>query len=176
MNSHKTNVSLVGFMGTGKTTLGAMVAERLGKLFVETDEIITRAAGKSIPSIFAEDGETRFRELEIQACKEAAGMRDAVVSCGGGVVLNFINLMYLRETSVVVCLDASPEVIYERIMAEGKEKRPLLAKPNPMAEIKRILDFRAPLYERASEFHVDTDSLSPAEVVGKIIKIYDDNK
>ncbi|MFX0102807.1 MAG: shikimate kinase, partial [Candidatus Hodarchaeota archaeon] len=127
-----TNICLVGFMGTGKTSVGRLVAEKTGKQFIETDAMIVEMAGKSIPEIFTEDGEIVFREWEIKAIKKAAGMSNCVFSVGGGVVLNNINILYLRQSSVIICLTADPKTIFDRTMAEGKEKRPLLAKEDPM--------------------------------------------
>ncbi len=92
----KSSLALIGFMGTGKTAVGKKLAGRLCREFIELDAVIERLAGKSIPDIFAEDGETRFRELEIEATRQVAGRRDAVIACGGGVVLNWINISRLR--------------------------------------------------------------------------------
>ncbi|MFX1298199.1 MAG: shikimate kinase [Promethearchaeota archaeon] len=168
----KSNIALIGFMGTGKTVIGAKLAEALNKVFFEMDEMIVEKAGKSIPEIFAEDGEIRFRELEMQVCKEASQKKNVVIACGGGVVLNKLNIDYLKQSSVVICLKTSPKVIFQRTMKEGKEKRPLLNKPDPMHEIKKLLEFRAPFYNAATEYQVDTSDLLIAEVVEKIIGIY----
>ncbi len=169
----KSNIALIGFMGTGKTAIGAKLAEVLKKEFIEMDQMIVERAGKSIPEIFAEDGEIRFREYEIQVCKEVSQKKDVVIACGGGVVLNKINLDYLKQSSVVVCLKATPEVIFQRISKDGKEKRPLLNKPDPMGEIHRLLEFRAPFYNAATEYQVDTSNLTIDEIVEKICKIYE---
>ena len=88
----KSSIALIGFMGTGKTAVGQALAERLGKEFIETDTLIEVKAGRSIPEIFRRHGETAFRELEIEAIKEIAGRDNAVIACGGGVVLNKINI------------------------------------------------------------------------------------
>ena len=169
----KPNIALIGFMGTGKTVIGAKLAEILRKKFLEMDELIVKKAGKSIPEIFAEDGEIRFREYEIAICKEVSQEKDVVIACGGGVILNKINIDYLKQSAIVICLIASPESIFQRISKDGKEKRPLLNKPNPMAEIQKLLEFRAPFYSAATEYQVDTSNLNIEEIVEKIIKIYD---
>ncbi|NQT04591.1 MAG: shikimate kinase, partial [Dehalococcoidia bacterium] len=88
----KSNIALVGFMGTGKTDVGRLLAGKLGKDFIELDELIEQKAGKTIPEIFQQDGEIAFRELEIEATGEAAEKKNAVIACGGGVVLNQINV------------------------------------------------------------------------------------
>ncbi|MHA1370419.1 MAG: shikimate kinase [Promethearchaeota archaeon] len=174
-NKVKTNISLIGFMGTGKTTVGRIVAERLNKRFIECDDFIVKKAGKSIPEIFALDGEIAFRELEIQVMKEIQDENNCVFSTGGGVVLNNINVLYMNKSSVVICLVARPDVIYKRIMNEGKEKRPLLAKPDPMAEIVRLLEFRKPFYAAATNLLIDTSNLPIEDVVDKVIELYQNN-
>jgi shikimate kinase len=171
----KSNICLVGFMGTGKTKAGRIVAERLGKAIVETDAIIEKVASKTIPKIFAEDGEIRFRELEIAAIKDASTMDNAVFSLGGGAVLNTINMMYMRRTAVVICLTARPEVLYTRLVNEERNKRPLLAKPDPKGEIVQLLATRAPFYAAATSLAIDTSSLSIDEVARKIILLYEKN-
>ncbi|NVM54197.1 MAG: shikimate kinase [Candidatus Helarchaeota archaeon] len=169
----KSNIALIGFMGTGKTVIGARLAERLDKKFMEMDELIVQKAGKSIPDIFAEDGEIRFREYEIQICKEVSQKREVVIACGGGVVLNKINIDYLKQSSIIICLYTSSEIILQRISKDGKETRPLLNKPDPLAEIHRLLEFRAPFYNAATEYQIDTSNLNVDEVMEKICEIYD---
>ena len=100
----KTCIALIGFMATGKTTVGKFLAEYLGDAykFIETDQIIIEMAGKSIPRIFSEDGEEKFREYEIVACKKASNFNKVIVSCGGGVVLNKINIDNLKKKIVIL--------------------------------------------------------------------------
>ncbi|MHA1271712.1 MAG: shikimate kinase [Candidatus Helarchaeota archaeon] len=169
----KTNIALIGFMGTGKSTIGKHVAEKLNKNFIEMDDYIVKMAGKSIPSIFKENGEIIFREFEIRACKELSKLKNTVISCGGGIILNKINLDYLNLSSIIICLNATPEIIYKRTMKDGKEKRPLLANPNPMKSIKDLLDYRKPLYDRATKYQIDTDGLTIEKCTEKIIEIYE---
>nr|MDO8110862.1 shikimate kinase [Candidatus Sigynarchaeota archaeon] len=170
------NICLVGFMGTGKTKAGRIVAAKLGKKFVETDELIEKAAKKSIPKIFSEDGEIRFREIEIATIKAASTIENAVFSLGGGAVLNSINIMYMRRGAVIICLSARPDIIHQRIIADGKENRPLLAKPDPKAEIERLLALRAPFYVSATSLLIDTSSMTPDEVAIAIIDMYEKHK
>ncbi len=169
----KSNIALIGFMGTGKTAVGAPLADKLGKKFLEMDEMIVEKAEKSIPRIFAEDGEIRFRELEMEVCKEASQGKNAVIACGGGVILNKLNLDYLKLSSVVICLKGSPEIVFQRTMKDGKETRPLLNKPNPMHEIQTLMEFRAPFYNAATEYQIDTSDLTLEEVIEKIVEIYE---
>src|SRR4030042_154772 len=122
----KTSIALIGFMGTGKTATGKALARELGKDFIELDAVIEKKAGKSIPDLFREDGEICFRELEIEVTKETAAKKNAVIACGGGIVLNTINIFRLKQECVIVCLTASPEVILKRTSGD-KGGRPLLA-------------------------------------------------
>jgi len=167
----KDSIALIGFMGTGKTTVGKLLAERLNKdyKFVETDDIIEEMAGKSIPEIFKEDGEIKFREYEIATCKKVSQLRNTIVSCGGGVVLNKINIDYIKRKFHIVLLTATPEEILKRIMKEGKEKRPLLNKPDPMGEIKALLRFRSSFYASHAVITVDTTGKSIDEIVSEIL-------
>jgi len=169
----KSNIALIGFMGTGKTAIGAKLAQVLGKEFIELDELIVEKAGKSIPQIFAEDGEIRFREYEMELCKEVSQREDVVIACGGGIVLNKLNIDYLRQSSVIICLKTSPEVIFQRISKDGKEKRPLLNKLDPKAEIKKLLKFRSAFYNAATEHQIDTSRSTVDEVVERIREIYE---
>lgn len=96
-----------------------------------------------------------------------------VIAFGGGIVLNKINIDHLNQSFVVICSKTSPEIIFQRISKDGKEKRPLLNKPNPMEEIHKLLDFRAPFYNAATEHQIDTLVLTINEIVEKICKIYE---
>jgi shikimate kinase len=167
----KTNIALVGFMGTGKSTVGKKLAELLNKEYVEMDLLIEQKVGKSIPKIFAEDGEMRFRELELEMAKELSKRTNSVISTGGGVVLNKLNLDYLSTTSEIVVLMATPKEIIKRIMKDGPEKRPVIAKPDPLAEIKKVLEYRTPLYKNASKYIVNTTGKSVESIVREIIDI-----
>lgn len=170
---NKSNIALIGFMGTGKTVIGAKLAQELGKYFIELDDLIVEKAGKSIPEIFAEEGEIQFREYEMEVCKEVSQRENVVIACGGGIVLNKLNIDYLRQNSIIICLKTSPEIILQRISKDGKESRPLLNKPDPKAEIKKLLKFRAPFYAAATELQIDTSKLTVDEVVERIREIYE---
>ncbi len=163
----KTNIALIGFMGTGKTAVGRVLAEKLDKKLVEMDSLIELKAGKSIAQIFKEDGEVAFRQLEIEVTREVAGDKNQVIACGGGIVLNKINTDRLNEESVVVHLIASPEVILRRVSADNSV-RPLLKKGNKATAIKELIAFRQPFYERAADIKIDTSRLS-VEAVAELI-------
>ena len=170
----KTNIALIGFMGTGKTVVGQVLAKKLDKQFIELDSLIEQRAGKSIPEIFQEDGEIAFRELEIEATREVPKGRDSVIACGGGIVLNKINIDRLRESSRIVHLTASPVTILKRT-STGKNERPLLNVPDTALRIKELLKFRQPFYERAADITINTSKLDIDAVVEEIIdKLKDD--
>ena len=139
------------------------------------DVLIEKKAGKTIPEIFARDGEIAFRELEIEATRDVVEKENTVVACGGGVVLNQINIDRLRKHSVIVYLTASPEAILKRTLSDTNE-RPLLVAEDKSAEVGRLLKFRQPFYERAADVTVDTSKLDVAGVVEKIITRLKENE
>jgi shikimate kinase len=160
----KSNIALVGFMGTGKTSAGQELAKKLGWQFVEVDALIEQMAGKSIPDMFAKDGEITFREWEIEAIKQVARGRKQVIACGGGVVLNTINITRLKETSVMVLLTASPDTVLKRT-AIDKDNRPMLMDAaDPASRIRELLKFRKPYYERAADIIINTSRLNLSTV------------
>ncbi len=165
----KNSIALIGFMGTGKTVVGKALAEKLGKEFIELDSVIEPMAGKTIPEIFQEDGEIAFRELEIEAVKKAANKKNTVIACGGGVVLNKINIDRLKKEAVIVYLTASPRVILKRI-SNDVEKRPLLNVANPALTIQQLLTFRKPFYEQSADITINTSKLDINSIVKQIIE------
>lgn len=166
----KTNIALIGFMGTGKTTVGRILARGLNKEFIELDGIIEKNAGKSIPEIFHDDGEIRFRELEIDAVSEVAKKKNTVIACGGGVVLNSINIDRLKKESVIICLAASPSVILRRT-SDDEFGRPLLNVADRTQQIKSLLKIRRPFYRQAADIMVNTSGLSINGVKDKILEL-----
>ena len=164
----KTSIALIGFMGTGKTVVGKALAEKLGREFVELDTLIEQKAGKPISEIFQQDGEVAFRELEIEVTKEVAGNKKQVIACGGGIVLNKINIDRLKKDSVIVYLTASPKVILKRVSGDRGE-RPLLQVTNPALTIQELLRFRKPFYEQAADIRIDTSRLDIGAVAEQVI-------
>ena len=165
----KTNVALIGFMGTGKTAVGQLLAKKLGRSFVELDSLIEQKAGKSIPDIFQQDGEAAFRELEIEVTKEVSKDKNLVIACGGGIVLNKINIDRLRQQSRIVYLTASLGVILKRVSGDGGE-RPLLKAASRALNVRELLGFRKPFYERAADIKIDTSKLDTNAVAEQIIE------
>ncbi len=163
------NLVLVGFMGTGKTTLGRALARKLGFRFVDTDHLIEEKAGKSVARIFAEEGEPVFRDMERQAVEEWIPRHGAVVACGGGLVMAPGMLDKVRQLGVVVCLFASPETIYARV--SKNDQRPLLRSDNPLERIQTLLRERLPVYMQAGA-GILTDNRTEADIIKSILRIY----
>jgi len=160
------NIILAGFMGTGKTTVGRILAMRLKKTFIDMDGIIEERAGKSICRIFAEEGEPYFRQLERNLVKELSAGRNQVIAAGGGVVLNPGNINDFSRAGRVICLMASETEIMRRVSASSE--RPLLENGNKLGRIKKLLDQRRPLYESIRD-RVNTTGLRPEEVAEAIM-------
>jgi shikimate kinase len=163
----KTNIALIGFMGTGITIVGRRLAAATGKAFLELDEVISEKAGLTIPEIFRREGESGFRRREAAAVSEAAGRENTVIACGGGVVLSTINIVRLHENAEIVLLTAARQVILKRTREDGAT-RPLLTAADPAAAIARLLEERRPLYRRAADMTVSTTRRTPDEVVREI--------
>lgn len=159
-------------MGTGKTTVGKILAERLRLRFVDMDDFIEAKEGKKISAIFAEFGEHYFRQVESNVARELAGQQGLVIATGGGVVLNSNNTDVLSATGFAVCLWAEPEIVIERVKHDAS--RPLLAVPDRLGKITELLEKRNPLYFALPHI-LDTGPLSPADVAKKIIELYDNN-
>ncbi len=168
----KDSIALIGFMATGKSTVGKALKEYIGKdyRFIEIDQLIVEMAGKPIPRIFSEDGEVKFREYEIEACKKATNLEKVVISCGGGIVLNKANIENLKKTCHIVLLTANSKEIYDRIMKDGKETRPVIDKDDPMKEIESALKQREPFYNISAEIIINTTDKTIDEIIGEIIK------
>ena len=159
-------------MGTGKTSVGKKLAERLEMPIIDTDDIITEDSGMDIPDIFARYGETHFRDLESTAVCKAANLEGHVISTGGGVVLRASNLDMLKRTGVVFCLTATSEEIWRRVGSETH--RPLLQDPNPLSKIEQMLIERRPFYAHA-DYEIPTTELSVSTVTHKIVEIFQRN-
>jgi shikimate kinase len=163
----KHNLVITGFMATGKTSVAQALANNLGKKYVSTDNLIVKKANKSITKIFEEDGEIKFRELEIEIVKMVSEMDDVVVDCGGGIVLNWINVARLKEKGIIVLLTAPVDRILER--SSSSTERPLLNVQNTREKVVELLKFREPFYERAADVIIDTTNLSIDDIVTKIL-------
>lgn len=162
----KENVILIGFMGTGKTSLGKLLANKLGRGFVDVDQKIESTAKMSIPEIFETYGEKYFRELEKNAVKEICTRRNLVIATGGGTVKDEENFRLLKNSGVLVCLRTEPEEIFRR--TERRGERPVLDGGNDRLEtIKNLLAERQKFYAQA-DYTIDTTDWSPLQIMNKI--------
>src|SRR5580658_6077918 len=169
MNAADVNLYLVGFMGTGKTTVGRAVALRLGFASIDSDHEIERSTGKSVSQIFAEEGEAAFRRYERRFIESGHGDSRIVVACGGGLAVQPGMAEVLRRRGVVVCLHASVETILERTGRQSN--RPLLDVPDRDERVRQLYAERDPLY-RALGTMVLTDGRSPRDIVAHVIRVW----
>ena len=153
-------------MGTGKSTVGRLAADQLQFKLVDTDEQIVARAGKSIPDIFAQDGEARFRQHEETVVTELGKCTGLVISAGGGLAVNPRNLEALKEHALVVCLWASAETIWQRV--RHQTHRPLLHGTDPFSRVCALLAEREPFY-RAADVLVNTERRSAREVTQQVV-------
>lgn len=165
-NRRIVNIALIGFMGTGKTSVGRLAAEQLHFNYLDTDEMIQAATGKTIAEIFSRDGEPAFRALEEKIVAELAAKTRTVISAGGGLPVNPANLAALKTHALVVCLWASPEKIWERV--RNQTHRPLLHDPNPQKKIAELLAVREPCYKQADVL-LNTELRSLREVAQQVV-------
>jgi 3-dehydroquinate synthase len=168
------NLVITGFSGTGKSLVAMEVALRLNWDFLDTDDEIVRQAGKPIAEIFRQDGEGKFRELERETIRKACQQRQTVIAIGGGAIVDPQNYELLAKTGLIVCLEAKPETIYERLFREAArspetEVRPLLAVDNPLERIRQLKASRQPHYAKA-DWTIHTDGLSVSEVAEEVIR------
>jgi 3-dehydroquinate synthase len=159
------NIVLTGFMGTGKTAVGRLLAKRLGLRFVECDALVEERTGRTIADLFSCEGEPTFRALERSLIAEVTSRPGQVIATGGGAVKDSENLRHMKSAGPVVCLTARPQVIWQRVMKV--KHRPLLRVRDPRRRIEELLAERAPFYAQV-HFSVDTSDISPAQVVRRI--------
>ncbi|MFN3966602.1 MAG: shikimate kinase [Endomicrobiia bacterium] len=160
------NIVLTGFMGTGKTVIGKLLAQKLSWEYIDTDELIEKRENMKISDIFATKGEPYFRKIETEVVKDVSKKDKCVISTGGGVVLKEENMIALEKNGIIINLSASPEIIFERTSKD--KSRPLLNKENPKEEIMKLLNFRAPYYDRCA-LKINTDDSDPEKNVRKIL-------
>jgi shikimate kinase len=170
MDPARVNLYLVGFMGTGKTTVGRGVAQKLGFRWMDSDHEVERIAHKPIASIFADEGEAAFRSMERAVIADGHPSEGIVMACGGGLVVQPGMLELLRSKGVVICLHASIETILARAARHGPT-RPLLAGDNPEAKARALYAEREPIY-RAAGTVILTDSRPLADVVAHVIRVW----
>src|SRR3990172_726288 len=165
------NIFLIGYRGTGKSTVAQQLARQLGWDWADVDDQIERRAGKTIAAIFAEDGEAVFRELEAKVLADYCEGERQVVALGGGTVVRPANREAIRQAGAVVWLTASVETLAARLAADPTtaDRRPDLTNLGGRSEIEAVLAERTPFYRECANLAVDTEGKEPAEVVQEII-------
>jgi shikimate kinase len=169
MTPPDTNLYLVGFMGTGKSTVGRQVARQLGFHFLDSDHEIERSQGKPVARIFAEEGEAKFRVMEREFIEHGHPAHQCVVACGGGLVVPPGMLELLHRRGIVMCLHASIETILRRTM--HATHRPLLQVENPGERLRQLYAEREGIYRRTGTM-VLTDSRPQREIVAHVLRVY----
>ncbi len=169
MNAADVNLYLVGFMGTGKSTVGRAVAQRLGFDLLDSDHEIERLQGKGIPEIFAQNGEPAFRAMERVFIETGHPATRTVISCGGGLVVQPGMLELLKTKGVVVCLHASLETILAR--TSRQQNRPLLVAANPEERVRSLYAAREPIYKQSGTV-ILTDARPLNDIAGHVIRAW----
>lgn len=165
---------LIGYRGSGKTTIGQKLADRLWQTLVDTDQLIVKRAGKTIKDIFQMEGELHFRDLETQAVKEAAREQEVVISLGGGAVLREENRTAIKDAGhKVIYLKCEPETLHQRIQADAATSltRPSLTQFSGIEEIEKVLAEREPIYRAMMTGELDVTNLSVDEAVVYIVRM-----
>ena len=162
------NIFLIGYMGTGKSTVAAHMAKQFGLEVLEMDQMIVEREGMSISDIFAKQGESYFRDVETNLLIEIQSQENKVVSCGGGVVLREQNVEEMRKGGKIVLLSAKAETILERV--KDDDSRPLLQGNKNIEFINDMLEKRRPKYESAADIIIETDAKQVADICSEIFE------
>ncbi len=168
--SRENNIYLVGLMGTGKSTIGKILASRLKMDFIDSDQTIEKITGNSISQLFNRKGEEHFRSLEKKFIKDGHPEKNCIISCGGGLCIPAGAMESLKEKGLVICLWAEPETLLNR--TKDDKSRPLLQVAKPIEALKKLLTSRESRYKEADVI-ILTDKISPEQVVEKIIEELD---
>ena len=161
------NIYLIGMMGSGKSTIGGLLAKQLGYRFIDTDDIISKTTNQSITDIFATEGEDVFRDLESQVLSEICAYKKFVVATGGGIILKQMNWSYLRH-GMIIWLNVPVEELYDRLKED--QTRPLLQHPDPLQQLQTLLEKRQSLYAQADlEIKINPGGV-PQQVVTQILE------
>jgi shikimate kinase len=166
------SIVLIGFMGAGKSSVGRLLEKRTGLARFDTDERVASKSGLTIPEIFSQQGEERFREMETEALQSLPNEKEAIIVTGGGIVLRETNLDLMRQLGTIIWLDANEEILFRR--ASRKGNRPLLQTENPRNRFSELLRTRVPLYAKIAEVRIDTSTLTHDEVADLILGKIDD--
>ena len=169
------NIVLIGFRGTGKSTVGKHLANRLERDFIDSDKYVEDSTGKTIKHIFEEDGEEGFRKIEADVIAKLSGMDNKIVAVGGGAILKKDNVSNLKDNGFLVLLEATPEIIHNRITQDEKttQQRPSLTDKKPLDEIKHLLEQREHPYKNAADHTINTSHTSIETIVDEIVEVSD---
>lgn len=166
------NIVLIGYRCTGKTSAGKIIAEKLDKKFVDTDELIKEKSGRSINDIVSMYGWQHFRDIETEVVREVSSVENQVIATGGGVIMNEENVYNLKDKGFLVWLHADVDIIKKRLGEDAisGENRPSLTGDDPTDEIKKVMEQRGPIYSNVSDMSVDTSQMNIKEVVDIIVE------
>lgn len=159
------NIALIGFMGSGKSTIGPLLSDLLGRRFVDLDSEAEELAGARVAEIFERHGEAQWRRLESTALASAALLDRIVLACGGGTILSPENRESLRKDFLTIYLQAGAETLFER--ARDTRERPLLNVPDPQAAVVKLFGERRELYESVAHIIISTDNRTAADVAAE---------
>ncbi|MBC7856929.1 MAG: shikimate kinase [Pirellulaceae bacterium] len=164
------NLYLIGYRGSGKTTVAEELARLLGWKWLDADEEIERRAGTTIKEIFTTSGEQSFRDLETTVIADLALLNGHVIALGGGAVLREVSRVAIRASGKVVWLQASPAVLFQRISGDAStaERRPNLTAAGGLAEVERLLAIRGPIYAACADLTLNAEASLPAELARRI--------
>lgn len=165
-------LTLVGYRGSGKSTVGKALAKRLDCECIDTDDVVQQSAGRTIAQIFETDGEEQFRKLETEVLQQLGQQKDLVIAAGGGAILAEENRRLMSSAGPVVWLTAPADVLAARIVADAESvtQRPSLTGKSIAEEVAEVLQARLPLYQAAADFQVDVSQADPVEIAGKIFQ------
>ena len=168
------NLFLIGYRGSGKSTIGRLLAKYLGWQWLDTDDLIVARSGNTIAEIFEVDGEKLFRELEFEVIKEVVVLSNTVISLGGGSVMNPLVPSLIAESGRCIWLRADPQVLHGRLgsdsSAQKNDQRPPLTEIGGLEEIRHVLDQRSLVYEACADYSIETDLMRPDQVVDQIAR------
>jgi shikimate kinase len=164
------NIVLIGYRGSGKSSIGKRLASNLWMGFVDTDTLIVERAGKSIREIFEAEGEAGFRQREAEVIAEVAARDNHVIAAGGGAILRAENVAAMKKNGKVVWLKATPEVLYQHIQADAQTTatRPNLTAAGGLEEVKMVLEKRTPLYEAAADVCFEVTYLTVEDAAARL--------
>lgn len=168
------NIVLIGYRGTGKSVVGRILADRLGRDYVGMDDNIVKRAGTPIPQIVERFGWSRFRDIETEEVLALSGKDRLIIDTGGGVIERPQNIPALKENGVIFWLKASVDTIVRRI--RSGDQRPALTEGKTFTEeVAQVLEERMPRYTRAAQYEIDTDDLTPEQVAQEIVALLDED-